>query len=135
MKIKTLIFSLGILLLTACSANPGAISNPPVPQDNRPVTANHPSNFVQVKYRDTPIDLADYRFEPLDTSKSSWIDGAWYDTGNQYMIINLNGTYYHYCGVPVVTWTNFKGADSFGTAYNKIFKGNYDCRIGKVPVY
>lgn len=54
------------------------------------------SQTIWVKYRDTPVDL-DY-FEYQDTSESSWINGTWYDGENDYLIINLKGINYHYCG-------------------------------------
>jgi len=93
------------------------------------------SNYVDVKYREEPVDIADQEFEELDTSKSSFIRGAWYDEDNDYMIINLDGTYYQYCGMLNRTWASFKTADSFGSHYNKYIKGEYDCRLNKVPNY
>lgn len=90
---------------------------------------------VYVKYRDSSVDIAHLRFEYLDTSKSSWVKGAWYDDDNGYMIINLNGTYYHYCSMPEPAWNSFKSASSFGTFYNQSIKGSYDCRIYPVPQY
>lgn len=92
-------------------------------------------NYVDIKYRDDDVDIADKKFEALDTSKSSFVRGAWYDDGNDYMVINLNGVYYHYCGMPDSTWLNFKKADSFGGHYKKYIKGNYDCRENYVPNY
>ena len=93
------------------------------------------TNYVSVKFRDTKVDLANPAFEYLNTDKSSWIRGAWYDRSNRYMIINLEGTYYHYCDMPGNVWNSFKQADSFGTFYNQSIKGNYDCRKGFVPEY
>ncbi|MBT3705074.1 KTSC domain-containing protein [Candidatus Peregrinibacteria bacterium] len=51
------------------------------------------------------------------------------------MVINLNGTYYHYCGMPSSAWSSFERADSFGTYYNKYIEGDYDCRYNYVPTY
>lgn len=92
-------------------------------------------NYVEIKYRDDVVDIADTRFQALDTSRSSFIRGAWYDEDNEYMIINLDGTYYHYCGMPSNTWSSFKVADSFGSHYNRFIKGDYDCRMNSVPIY
>jgi hypothetical protein len=72
---------------------------------NTLAAAATPKHVVWVKYRQTPVDLADRRFEYLDTSRSSFITGAWYDGSNSYMVIGLRGTYY------------------------------FDCRLGGVPVY
>ena len=92
-------------------------------------------NFITVKYRATQVDVADSRFEYLDTSRSSFVQGAWYDSSNEYMIINLSGTNYHYCGMPSSVWQEFKSASSFGTYYNSDIKGNFDCRENPVPDY
>lgn len=93
------------------------------------------SNSVNVKYREDNVDISADRFEEFDTSKSSFIRGAWYDEGNNYMIINLSGTYYHYCGKPRSSWDSFKSASSLGEYYNQRIKGSYDCRIYAVPDY
>ena len=63
------------------------------------------------------------------------VRGAWYDDENQYMVINLNGTYYHYCGMPESVWNTYEKANSFGSSYNAYIKGNYDCRDNYVPQY
>jgi len=96
---------------------------------------NHISDKVYVKYRDTLVDIGHPRFEYLDTSKSSWVRGAWYDDDNQYMIINLSGVNYHYCGMSKSAWDLFKKASSFGSYYNTYIKGRYDCRTYPVPDY
>ncbi len=93
------------------------------------------TRYVEVKYRDDPVDIAAPHFEYFDTSGSSFIRGAWYDQGNQYLVINLDGVYYHYCGLPPSVWSNFKEADSFGRFYNQNIKVKYDCRQGHVPGY
>ncbi len=81
--------------------------------------------LVDVKYCDEPVDIA--LFEELDTSKSSWVRGAWYDAENEYMVINLSGTYYHYCSLPLSIWEDFKSASSFGSEFNKNIKGKFAC--------
>ena len=88
------------------------------------------SNFVNIKYRDTAVDIA--AFETFDTSKSSLVRGAWYDSDNKYMVVKLNNTYYQYCEFPKSSWSSFKKASSFGTYFNKNIKGNYDCKDGYV---
>ena len=103
------------------------------PEEKEGVTFEH--NYVNVKYRDDPVDIGHPRFDYLDTSKSSFIRGAWYDEDNGYMIIKLNITYYHYCGLLPDIWSDFKKAGSFGTYYNIYIKGNYDCRCNYVPKY
>lgn len=92
------------------------------------------SKLVLVKYGSF-VDIGHSRFEYLDTSGSSFVGGAWYDVNSQYMVINLNGTYYHYCRMPSLAWNNFKKANSFGSHYNMAVKGLYDCRLGGIPDY
>ena len=86
-----------------------------------------------VKYRNTPVCLD--QFEYGDTSRSSWIRGAWYDDANDYMVINLKGTNYHYCRFPRSEWNGLLNAPSHGRYYHQNIKGRYDCRLGGVPGY
>lgn len=95
----------------------------------------HAEEWLVIKYRSSPVDVDKPYFEKLDTSKSSLVRGAWYDAENEYMIINLGGTNYHYCGLDEETWKTFTASASFGTAYNAYIKGRFDCRINPVPVY
>jgi hypothetical protein len=113
-----------ILLLTSISVANAAASE-----------SGRSKHLVWIKYRQTPVNVADPRFEYLDTSRSSFITGAWFDSSNFYMVIGLRGTYYHYCRMPRSAWTLFGAADSLGRYYNAFIKGNYDCRVGGVPVY
>jgi hypothetical protein len=93
------------------------------------------SQLVWIKYRETPVNVADPRFEYLDTSRSSFITAAWYDSSSSYMVTGLRGTYYHYCRMPKNAWNAFRAADSLGRHYNAFIKGNFDCRLGGVPPY
>jgi hypothetical protein len=104
-------------------------------EPNTLARAAAPNHVVWVKYRQTPVNVADPRFEYLDTSRSSFITGAWYDGSNSYMVIGLRGTYYHYCRMPRNAWDSFRSADSFGKHYNAFIKGNFDCRLRGVPAY
>ena len=90
---------------------------------------------MAVKYRPTPVDVTDPRFEYLDTSRSSLVTGAWYDESNAYMVIGLDEVYYHYCRMPRDAWNAFTSADSFGGHYRAFIRGQHDCRLGGVPEY
>jgi len=92
-------------------------------------------NFVTVKYRADPVDIAAPYFESLDRSDSSVVGGAWFDSENQYLIINLQGTVYHYCGLDDSVWSSLKSAPSMGTYFQGYIKGSFDCRVFPVPVY
>ncbi len=90
-------------------------------------------DMAYVKYRDTPVCLEEFAYQ--DTSKSSFVRGAWYDVSNSYMLISLKGTTYHYCRVPEDVWRSFKQAPSYGRFYGANLKGRFDCRLGGVPDY
>lgn len=91
---------------------------------------------VDVKYRG-PVDLKPFTCQ--DT-KSSFVNRVCYDEKNQYMVILLKETYYHYCEIPKSTVDALLSADSKGLYYNANIKGTgkngpYDCRTHKVPSY
>ncbi len=133
---KLSLLILGILLLAGCGSNSKyqeTTVSETKPTIKEETTFEH--NYINIKYRDDAVDIGDPRFEYLNTSKSSFVRGAWYDDDNKYMVINLKGTNYHYCGLPVSTWSSFKKADSFGTYYNKYIYKNYDCRYNYIPAY
>ena len=92
-------------------------------------------NFVTVKYRADPVDIAAPYFESLGRTDSSVVNGAWFDSGNQYLVINLQGTVYHYCGIGSSIWNSLKSADSMGSYYRDYISGNFDCRVFPVPEY
>jgi hypothetical protein len=56
------------------------------------------------------------------------------------MLINLRGTFYHYCELPAATFDALMSAPSMGQFYNTNIKGTgldgpYDCRTHRVPPY
>lgn len=87
---------------------------------------------VNVKYRG-PVDLAPFQCESV--SRSSLVTRVCYDRKEQYMVIGLQGTYYHYCEIDPGTVAALRGAASMGRFYNSNIKGNFDCRTRRVPVY
>lgn len=92
------------------------------------------SGYVTVKYRDDKVNISASNFEALNKSDST-VNGAWYDSGNKYMIIKLGSTYYHYCGISSSAWSGFKIASSPYEYYQNSIKGNFDCRVNPVPIY
>lgn len=92
------------------------------------------SGYVAVKYRDDKVDISATNFEPLNKSDST-VKGAWYDSSNEYMVIKLGSTYYHYCGMPSSVWGGLKAASSPYEYYQDDVKGNFDCRVNPVPSY
>lgn len=92
---------------------------------------------VQVKYRGQ-VNLA--KFECVAITRSSFIRRVCYDLKNQYLIIKLHQTYYHYCEIGADTVAALKVASSMGRYYNLHIKsrggdGPFDCRTHRVPKY
>jgi hypothetical protein len=87
---------------------------------------------VNVKYRGA-VDLAPFQCESV--SRSSLVSRVCYDRKEQYMVIGLQGTYYHYCEIDAGTVAALRGAASMGRFYNSSIKGNFDCRTHRVPAY
>lgn len=87
---------------------------------------------VNVKYRG-PVDLAPFKCESI--SRSSLVNRVCYDSKEKYMVINLQGVYYHYCEIDGGTVSQLLKADSMGRYYNASIKGNFDCRTHRVPTY
>ena len=85
------------------------------------VTTPVSSETVDVKYRGT-VDLTP--FACTDTPRSSFIERVCYDKAQSYMLINLRGTYYHYCEMPAETFNAFLTAPSMGQFYNQKIKGS-----------
>lgn len=92
------------------------------------------SGYVKIKYRDDKVNISASNFESLDKSDSN-VKGAWYDSSNEYMVIKLSGTYYHYCGMPSSAWGGFKTTSSPYEYYQDSIKGNFDCRENPIPRY
>jgi KTSC domain len=85
-----------------------------------------------VKYRGE-IDLK--HFECTDITRSSFIRRVCYDPRQEYMLISLNGTFYHYCEIDAGTVSSLLEAPSMGRFYNASIKGSFDCRVHRVPQY
>jgi KTSC domain len=87
---------------------------------------------VSVKYRGE-VDLAPFACEAI--TRSSFIERVCYDAKNAYMLINLSGTWYHYCEIGQGTVSSLLEAESMGRFYNASIKGNFDCRTHRIPAY
>lgn len=80
---------------------------------------------VMVKYSG-PVDLS-----PLAcawTPRSSFIVRLCHDPKRRYVVVNLAGTYYHYCAMPGAVVQSWLAADSMGRFYNAHIKGRFACR-------
>ncbi len=128
--------------LSSCSATTTQPAQTPESESSADLATASPSTapthspfWLTVKYRPDPVDVADPRFVYLDGGSSSFVDGVFYDADNGYMIVSLNGTAYHYCGLPASVWSPLTTASSLGSFYNTRIKGRFDCRTGTVPEY
>jgi hypothetical protein len=87
---------------------------------------------VYVKYRGE-VDLSS--FDCNYVTRSTFIRRVCYDWRNEYMLISLNDTFYHYCAIDADTVASLLSAPSMGEFYNTSIKGNFDCRVYPVPDY
>lgn len=87
---------------------------------------------VYVKYRGQ-VNLASFQCNWV--SRSSVIKRLCYDPQERYVIVNLTGTYYHYCEVPGSLISDWQQSASMGRYYNSNVKGRFDCRIFHFPPY
>jgi hypothetical protein len=90
------------------------------------------AEVVTVKYRG-PVSLAPFKCDPI--TRSSFIERVCYDTANSYMLIDLSGTWYHYCEIDASTVSSLMAAESMGRFYNASIKGRFDCRTHHIPEY
>ena len=87
---------------------------------------------VFVKYQGN-VDLVPFHCETI--ARSSFINRLCYDQNEEYVIVKLNATYYHYCEVPAGMVDEWRKAVSMGSYYNVHVKRRFDCRINRVPSY
>lgn len=89
---------------------------------------------VYVKYRGV-VETNNGYLSGYRLKDSSLVQEILFDQNHNYLIVNLRGTYYHYCGIPkniVNTWVS---ASSLGKFYRSYIRGNYDCRVNPIPSY
>lgn len=79
---------------------------------------------VFVKYAGL-VDLD--KFSCKTVTRSSLVRRVCYRPDN-YMVILLGSTYYHYCNIPSSEVAGLLYAESMGRYYNAYIKGRYDCR-------
>jgi hypothetical protein len=90
---------------------------------------------VTVKYRG-PVPLDTFQCATID--RSSLVKRVCYDAAQEYMVILLRGTYYHYCEIGQGVVNALLAADSMGRYFNANIKGSgsdgpFDCRTHRVP--
>ena len=96
------------------------------------IAAQVNAETVNVKYRGV-VALEPFACETI--THSSLVKRICYDRREQYMIINLQGTYYHYCEIDAGKVSALHNASSMGRYFNENIKGRFDCRTRRVPSY
>lgn len=104
-------------------------------------TAAKANERVYVKYKGV-VTVNSGWFGPFSCQRhqSSLVYRTCYDKKARYLLINLKGTYYHYCGIPPRVVENLRHASSKGRYYLKNIRGDaagyaYDCRIKTAAEY
>lgn len=87
------------------------------------------ADTVIVRYHG-PVNLAGFS---CALPSSSFVGRVCYDGRNRYMVIQLSGTYYHYCGIDSGTVSRMLAADSVGRFYSTQVRGRFDCRVTPPP--
>ena len=79
------------------------------------------------------VNLAPFRCEMI--AGSNLIKRVCYDEHEEYLLLNVAGTYHDYCGVRDSTVSELERADSLGRYFNANIEGNFDCGVNRVPKY
>jgi len=102
-----------------------------------------PATYVEgeeacIKYHKcVPLD----QFKCENITRSSFIRRVCYVEAERYMLIQLNDTYYHYCGIEPEMVTSLLKAPSMGRYYNGEIRSNrnghgpFDCRDHPIPAF
>jgi hypothetical protein len=86
---------------------------------------------VDVRYHG-PVSLDTFDCPTL--RPSSFVNRICYDEEREYLIVQLDGAYYHYCGVDAGTVEAWLNAPSLGRFYNAEMRGGpFDCRVVGIP--
>ncbi len=127
-----LLVLLSALVLAACGSSsqdaPSTTQPPPTATTtSAPTTTSETAaEMVGLKYGDA-VDVSG--FDHL-SGRGSLVANAWFDAQFEYLVVQLGSDSYEYCGVPAKVWSEFTSAESLGTFYNRVLKGNYDCQSG-----
>lgn len=89
---------------------------------------------IYVKYRGD-VNVDNGHFAHLNIGYSSLVKDMYYDKTNNYLLVELKSTYYHYCGISTAVIDKWVSSSSLGKYYLNNIKGNYDCRVFPMPQY
>ena len=149
-EMKCALGALAVFVITGCTSTTAAVQPRPTTaaiaakqpartsQSNLPAEAPQLDHhqWITVKYRNSSVDLSAPGFVRLDLSKGGDIGQAWWDSQNDYMVIELTGIFYHYCAFTAPDAEQFEATASADDHYRSTIKGTHDCRYeGVVPDY
>jgi hypothetical protein len=102
-----------------------------------PVERSDQPTWINVKYRSDPVDVANGDFSYWFPEGRGNVLEAWWDSRNDYLLINLGGTVYHYCNFSVLAWFDLTTSSVPDFIYSQLIRGNpdIDCRSHSVPRY
>ncbi len=89
---------------------------------------------INVKYRGN-VNVNNGHFIEYPLKPSSLVEQIYYDEPNQYLIVSLNGTFYHYCSIPEEVVNAWVDAPSLAEYYKANVEEKYDCQINPTPEY
>ena len=87
---------------------------------------------VYVKARGE-VDLAPFQCETLAARNSPNVRRICYDENRMYLLVSLSGVWYHYCGVPPATVSEWRRSSSKGRYYNDHIRSGFDCTPAEAP--
>jgi len=88
---------------------------------------------VHIKYRDDDVDVG--KFACSDVTEGKEVRRVCYDKANGYLVMKLQSTYYHYCGIDEGTVNGLLNSASKDDFYHASIKGSFDCRSHPAPKY
>lgn len=103
----------------------GEVTGPGTREDDHYLELKPEQPFQDIREDDTQSFNFETEIAPEDSMSpsSTVIAKAEYFPKEQTMMIYINGNQYPYYNVPYRLWDSFKGAQSKGAAYNRLFKG------------
>ena len=79
------------------------------------------------------VDLTPFQCETIAARNSPNVRRICYDANRQYVLVSLSGVWYHYCGVPPATVSEWRRSNSKGRYYNDHIRSGFDCTPAEAP--
>jgi KTSC domain len=87
---------------------------------------------VYVKARGE-VDLTPFQCETIAARASPNVRRICYDASRMYLLVSLSGVWYHYCGVPQATVSEWHRSSAKGRYYNDHIRSGFDCTPTEAP--